>query len=111
MPIYTDYDLVRYSDGQLTIALSPPTPIGGWTVLYEETRRFCGTSGIQKWLASGFNGVSGITVVNSGEGVIRVQINSTDSSGRNPGSYAYTITRMDSGHRTTLAEGYHVMGP
>ena len=112
MPTYVDYSLAKYEDGVLTLELQPPVAVGGWTLRYTETKRFGGLSGsVYKWAASGFNNVSGINVVNSGQGIMKITINSPDSSGRDFGNYAFVVERVDSGHRTVLAEGYHKMGP
>lgn len=114
MPIQIDYALVRFEDGQLVVALTPPTPIGGWTIQYTEAVRF-GTpsaSGIViRSTASGYNGVSGITVLNSGVGEFSVEVRSVDSSGREFGNYAFWIERLDSGSRTMLTQGYKMLKP
>lgn len=104
-----DYPLPLYADGILTIEMEPPVAVGGWTVRYFETRRFGNQSGlIEKWGGSGFNNVSGVTVVNSGAGIFQIAINSVDTSGRCPGNYAFKFERMDSGSRNPLVEGYHI---
>ena len=66
----------------LTVTLTPPTNIGGWSIRWMAQRYFGGLSGlVTKYTASGFDGQSGITITNSGQGVFNVQINSADSSG------------------------------
>ena len=65
-----------------------------------------------KSCASGHgDGVSGITVTNSGAGQFQVAIRSVNTSGLDLGNYAYTFIRTDSGFRTTLAEGYVILTP
>lgn len=107
-------------DGTLTMALAAPTGIGGWTILYEQSLRENGVPFITKSCASGFgNGVSGITVANSGQGIINVALYGTDmaaaaapvSSGNQDLSYYYRIRRADSGFATTLTEGFRIASP
>ena len=110
MPISTDFELARYADGTLVMPLTPPTAIGGWTVRFQIYKRMGGSTPlVTKWAASGFgNGVSGITITNSGQGVLSVPINSSgDMSGQDPGNYFYQFDRLDSGASTPrMADGY-----
>jgi hypothetical protein len=106
------YYLSQFSDGMLTIGMAPPQPIGGWSIRLEVLNAFGGMSGlIQKYCASGYNGVSGITVVNSGEGIMQVQFNSPDTSGMNYGNYPIVVEALQSGGRTPICEGYFTLGP
>jgi hypothetical protein len=105
--ITSDFQLLKYEDGALVINMAPPIPIGGWTLQFAATRRFGSTSGlIVKNSASGYNGVSGITVMNSGQGQFQIAIYESDTSGLLPGNYAYTVQRQDSGEASVLAQGY-----
>lgn len=110
-----DFTLARYEDGVLTISLQPPTAIGGWDVRFRVTHRFGGgqVSGeayVNKSVASGFNGASGITITSSGQGVMNVRLNSIDSSGiPHPGAHAYTLERHNSGFRTVLKDGWFLV--
>ena len=111
MPVYADWSLVRYEDGTLTITLVPQVNIAGWNMRFLVQHRFGGTSGlIEKNVASGYSASSGITVNNSGNGVLSVAIRGADTSGMEFGNYAYTLERMDSGFRTVLSEGYLQLG-
>lgn len=97
----------RYEDGTFVVELNNPTPIGGWTIDFLVQKRFGGLSGlIHKQVASGFNGASGITITNSGQGVFQIALNSVDTSGLDYGNYAYATQRLDSGSRTLINEGY-----
>lgn len=112
MPIIADYTIVRMEDGLLTIDMTPPVAIGGWNIRFQCMKRFDSSSGlITKSVASGFNNASGINVANSGQGIFDVTINSVDTSGFDPGCYAYKVDRLDSGNVTCLAEGYMVLKP
>lgn len=107
MSVYQDFSLMRYEDGVLNFGLEPPQPVGAWTVQFQVTQRFGSTSGlITKSISSGYNIVSGITVVNSGLGQMNIAINHVDTSGFQPGNYAYSVVRQDSGNVATLTEGY-----
>ena len=108
MPIISTIPVSPATDSTVTIQLTPPTAIGGWSLEYRVTNRFGGVSGILIGsLASGYIGnVSGMTVTNSGNGIFSVQIRASVVSGWDNGAYSWTATRTDSGSRTVLAEGY-----
>src|SRR5271166_2345382 len=108
MPTQSDWTIYQYADGTLTVSLAPAANIGGWSLRCQVVNRFGGvTTIVTKTASSGYGGgQSGITVTNSGQGVINVALNSVDLSGQNPGQYCYEISRMDSGSRTPLANGY-----
>jgi hypothetical protein len=112
MPILADFTLCRYEDGSLVVSLAPGTNIGGWSMRFALQHRFGGISGIiEKWMASGYYGVSGMNINNSGQGVFNIGVNSADTSGLDFGNYAYTVERLDSGFRTILTEGYLQLTP
>lgn len=112
MPVLADFPLARYEDGLLTISLAPAAPIGAWNIQFLVQHRFGGLSGlILASVSSGFNGQSGITITNSGEGVFNVRIPGIATSGWNYGNYAFAVTRLDSGSRTVLSEGYLLLNP
>jgi hypothetical protein len=107
-----DFTMPLGDDGILAIPLQAPIPIGGMPIQFEVEKYFGGTSGlIVKNVASGFNGASGITITNSGQGVMNIQIFGTDMSGLQYGAYPHTLINMTSGTRTTLAEGYLLLTP
>ena len=112
MPVIGDFSIIKLEDGILYVELAPPVAIGGMALSCQVTRRFGGTSGlIQKSVSSGFNGASGISVINSGQGMLSVAIRSQDTSGLDYGNYAFSILRTDSGSRTVLTEGFFVVEP
>ena len=112
MAVQQDFILAKYEDGTLTISMIPPTPIGGMSIEFVAQKHFGGeTKLIQKYIASGLNGQSGITVTNSGMGVFNVQIDSVDSSGLNFGNIAYAANRTNSGMFAALTEGYIILTP
>jgi hypothetical protein len=105
LPVYANFTLARYEDGILTVSMTPPTPIGGWTLQFSVCTRFGGTSPlVTKSCASGYNGTSGITITNSGQGFFAVQLKSADTSGLDPGNFAYVIERLDSGARSLIVQ-------
>lgn len=113
MPILQDFEISSLEDTPLVISMAPQVPIGGWDIRFECSKRFGVTSGflIEKNVKSGYSGVSGITITNSGTGVFQVFISSQNTSGLEYGNYSYTLTRYDSGARTILVEGYLQLTP
>lgn len=111
MPSEANYPLVRYEDGLLTVGLAPPTDVGGWAVQLTVMKHFGGSGFILRSVASGYIGVSGMTILDSGVGVFQASINSPDSSGRDPGNYAFLLERVDSGFNTVLTRGYMTLTP
>ncbi len=107
MPVLVDFSLSRPESATLTVSMTPAVPIGGWSIQFQALKRFGGISGlITKSVSSGFNGLSGITVTNSGQGVFNISLYSSDTSGLSYGNYAYSNMRLDSGFITVLTEGY-----
>ncbi len=112
MAVLSNFSLGRYEDGVLTIGLTPEVPIGGWSIEFTVTKRFGGvTDLVTRSMAPGFQGVSGMTTVNSGQGVMSIQIHSTDMSGQEYGNYAFLTKRLDSGSMTNLTEGFLTLTP
>lgn len=109
MPVYKDFNLVRYEDGTLIVSMTPPIPIGGWDISFSVNKHFgmgIGSGLINKYVGSGYNNQSGINITNSGNGVFSVSIRSMDTSGVDAGSYVYSIDRVTSGNRSSLTQGY-----
>lgn len=112
MPLIVHFSLCRFEDGILTVPLNPPNPIGGWNISFDVYTHPGGeTPLITKSCASGFSGVSGITVTNSGQGEFRITIDSVDTSGLELTNYAYYIQHLNSGVRTVLTEGFFTVTP
>ncbi len=126
MAISADFYTVQFSDGLLTVTMSPSVNISSWSLRYREFKNFGGgqplvlASGqgsglleenlVEKWCGSGTgNGVSGITILDSGVGMLRVDFPKAEISGREPGAYAYTLDRVDSGQARRVAEGYRLI--
>ena len=106
LTVYANFVSAVYEDGLLVISMTPEEPVGGWTLQTVVTKRFGGTPLVSRYMASGYYGVSGMNIVNSGQGIFSVTLNSSDFSGKDPGNYAFQITRTDSGSRTNLTDGY-----
>lgn len=107
MPIQADFQQIRMEDGALIVSLAPAAAIGQWTIRFQAYPRFGSTSGrIVASTASGFNNVSGINITNSGAGVFNVTVPGLQTSGLEYGNYAYDVTRLESGSRTVLVQGY-----
>lgn len=112
MPVFSNFTWTKFDDGNLLINLDPPTAIGGQNLAFNLGRYFGGEMGtIVKTAASGFNGVSGLTVVNSGQGQMSVALTSLDTSGLDFGNYSYKVARTTSGQVAAFTEGYCLLGP
>jgi hypothetical protein len=105
--IYSDITIQPEVDGTITISLVPPTSISQWNLEWRNTNRFGGVSGlIVTSCASGYgNGVSGMTVLDSGLGIVNTKIRSSQTSGVQ-GAQVYTFRRLGSGVAQMLSEGY-----
>lgn len=113
MAIIQDFMLIRGDDAVLEINLTPPVAIGGWTIHTRLQKRFGDiASGIlDKWMASGRYSVSGMNIVNSGQGIFNVAINAVETSGLDYGNYAYSAVRTDSGNVSVLTQGFCMLMP
>lgn len=89
--------------------MTPPTPIGGWSLQYIQSFRPDGDPFIVKNMASGYYGVSGMSIINSGAGIMQVQLGPPEMSGYDPGAYFWRITRLDSGFVTDIGQGYRLV--
>lgn len=107
-----NFRLIKYEDGLIIIPMRPAVPVGGWSAAFRVTRRFGDglTPLVLKSTASGHDGVSGVTVMDSGLGKFGVTFTPADRSGLEPGNYAFQFERMDSGFRTVLTQGYMLLG-
>lgn len=112
MPTIMNFTWTKFDDGNLLINLDPPTAIGGQNLAFNLGRYFGGEMDtIVKTAASGFNGVSGLTVVNSGLGQMSVALQTPDTSGLDYGNYAYRVARTTSGQVATFTEGFMNLSP
>lgn len=108
----SDFFLAHFADGVLTVSMAPPVAIGGMDLRFTLTKRFESAAPlVQKSMASGFYGVSGMNITNSGQGVFQVQLFGSEMSGQDPGAFAWTVQRLTSGVRTLVADGYLVLLP
>lgn len=113
MPTQANFGLPKFSDGNLTVNMAPNVDVGGWSLEVVLARRFGSVSGLLiGGIASGIpNGASGLTVINSGEGIFQIAIPSLATSGLQFGNYAYSVNRVESGFRTVLNQGYLTIDP
>ena len=107
MATMRSFSINKYEDGLLTINLSPPIAIGGVDVVFRVLKRYSGESGlIVKSCGSGFgSGQSGISIIDSGQGMFQVYIASRDTSGLDTGTYVYGCSRTSSGQEALLVGG------
>lgn len=109
MPIISDWPQPLDDDGNLTIGIIPPIPIGGMSLLFLLGTRFGDLDSnplITFSVASGYSGASGLTITNSGKGTLQASFSMARKSGWDEGAYAYRLRRADSGYSTTLVEGF-----
>lgn len=109
MAVQSDFAVYAFEDGLLNINMTPPTVIGGWNITYTMTKRQGGDALDFKCVASGFNGSSGITILNSGQGAMRVTLIPSTVSGLDPGAYYFRMERTGTGVATLIADGYRQM--
>lgn len=115
VPIFEDIELSREQRATLVISLRPPTPIGGQTIRWQMKKVF-GTDVrlVERWVGSGTNGASGITILNSGQGQFKVELYGDDTSGLEYGNYATASDVILSGTGTgisPLGRGFVVLYP
>ena len=108
MAVYSDFSLMRFENGILSVAMTPPTAIGGWNIQFIQTFRPGGEPFIIKSMSSGYYGVSGMTIINSGQGIMAISLLPIEMSGHDPGAYAWRVTRQDSGYVTDIAQGHRL---
>ncbi len=112
IPVEQDFSISRYVDVTVVIDVRPPTPIGGLDVRMTVAERFGSTSPkFVKSMNSGFYNVSGLTILDSGRGILQATIRSVDTSGLDWGNYAFEVKRWDSGCVTDLTQGYLILRP
>ena len=97
--------------------MTPPVPVGGWSLVYNQSLRTGGIPTVTKSVASGYapaiSGAvtSGIQILSSGQGVISVQLFTAEMSGQQYDAYAYSVQRTDSGFQSIVAEGFRLYVP
>lgn len=108
MPQIANINLYPQTDATIQVQMVPQTAIGSWSITFQVTNRFGAVSGlITGSTASGYiNNVSGLNIVNSGNGIFSAFISGGSTSGWDPDAYSYVFKRTGSGVATILAEGY-----
>lgn len=105
--VFSIYSEPLQNDGQITIALAPPTTISGFGIQCDLLQNFGGTPIVSKYLASGFNGVSGITIVDGTNGIFSINFPASDltASGFQAGNYPFNVY-FQSGNPSNLQLAY-----
>lgn len=115
MSQYADLTITQYDDNIVGIQITPPTNISTYDFRFTMRYRFNGeTALIQKYstsMSGTGGGQSGITVTNSGGGLLTVTINSIDTSGIPSTAYAYDLARTNSGSYADLVHGFVLLIP
>lgn len=111
MSVQVDFTLPMPSAGTLQVSLQPPTTISGWSIKFDLMYRFGSPQPIiSKYLASGYTGVSGITLVDGVKGIFNVSLYPLEVSGLDPQNLAYQTYRTDSGAQTAINGGFRLAG-
>ena len=113
MAVYSNFSLIKYEDGILSVSLTNPTNINSWNIQFSARKRFgsCTPLITKSADATYHAGQSGITYTNGPQGQFNVAIASVDTSGIGFGNLAFAIERLDVGNRTDLAEGFLLVLP
>lgn len=99
MATLTDLSLYRGEDITITVTMSPPTNVSGWTFALSVKRRYeDSTTLISK---------TSPTIVNATSGIFRFSLASADTFNANvsTGDYVYDVQRTNSGSQTVLCAG------
>lgn len=100
-PIETPVTFFRGEDVVLTVTLTPPTNITGWSLTFTVKNNLGGTTEVTK----DNGGTGGISITSAGNGIFTVTILRSDTTGLAIQAYVYDIRRTDSGNNTVLAFG------
>jgi hypothetical protein len=97
--VRTNFTLIRGQDVILEVKMTPPKSISGYSITFQVKDSIGGTSRITKTVGSG------ITVTNTGKGVIQISLAAANTSSLSIQSYVWDIRRTDSGYNRELAGG------
>jgi len=114
-------------DALVVLGLVPPVPVSGVDVGFVMTKRLGGTPLVTKWYTSGFTpgsviptgptsgqvvpaNASGIVLTDPVNGVYGISFYSADTSGYDPGAYAFQFLNLTSGTSTIETTGFCVLG-
>jgi len=100
MTVFANFALGKREDASLRVQLQNVTDTNAWNVQLTVARRFGGSGFLSK------NPFS-----NDSLGEFRFAINAVDTSGLAFGNYAYEVTRIDTGGRIILTQGYIFLLP
>lgn len=79
---------------------------------FDLMKRYGGVPIVSLYTASGLDGASGLTIANSGQGIVDIPLHLRSYlSGRDWGNYSYRLHRTDSGQATNLTEGVVIYQP
>lgn len=110
MPLESDFLLQRDENGNVIITLTAPSPVGGEYLRFQMTKRFgSDTSIYSAYSNSGVDGVSGLSILDSGQGKVQISFEPSYVSGYEAGNYACKLQRLSSGRWTKIWEGFRVM--
>lgn len=114
MPTFQNIQLCQNEKGLLVVSLSPPVNVAGWDARFDVMKRFGSQAPVYTaWTASGYGGgQSGITILNSGTGQLRVNLPAAALSGQEDNiNFAYSLRRYTSGCEVVASQGYLTLMP
>jgi uncharacterized protein YcnI len=95
MSVQSNLEFFQGEDILLTLTLTPPQDIAGWTLTGTVRDKLGGTS---QFTYSG-------TITDAGRGVFTVSWSRANTNLLTPGDYVWDIRRTDAGKNTVLAHG------
>lgn len=99
-PTIANVSFYKGEDVDLTVTLSPPTNITGWSLQFTLRKQYGDAAALLTKTIG-----AGITVTDATNGVFKVALASADSAGLELKAYVYDIQRTDAGNRTVLTIG------
>jgi hypothetical protein len=103
MPSEQTLEFIRSQDLAITAKFAQPRSISGWSITFQVRDSLGGTSRITKTVGSG------ITLKDSGRGVIEIALDKADTSSLAIQSYVWDIKRTDLGANVVLAMGQLIL--
>jgi hypothetical protein len=95
MSVQSNLTFFQGEDILLTLTMTPPTDITGWTLLSTVKDELGGTTQ--------FNPT--VSATDYGRGVFTVSLSRAQTSALTPGDYVWDVRRTDSGKNAVLAHG------
>ena len=99
MSVRSNMAFKRGQDLKIRASMSPSKSVSGYSLTFTVKDSIGGTTRITKTVGSG------ITVINSGKGIVDISLGASDTSALSVQRYVWDIRRTDSGYNRELAGG------